>query len=298
MNITIQGALGSQVASGGTFTVSYPSGQSRGTLFGGVEHGLSIARERYTAPDGFAVTLGASNITITNNSGTTWPAGSEYILTIDAPGVRGVRDVRDENGKFPIARTTGARVTLVNLGSPIAADADGIAASQDVDVSVDPNALLNGALASGGRVVLDVPRNVVAAWTGTAVITVKGEDEYGKAMVESSASGTSFTGKKAFKVVTEVSFSADVTAATVGTGDVLGLPMFLPNGAFVLKELQDGAAATAGTIVAGVTAVQTATTGDVRGTYDPNAAADGSRVFQLLVALADPTYRGAKQYAG
>jgi hypothetical protein len=295
MNITIQGALGSQVANGGTFTVSYPAGHSRGSLFGGVEHGLSIMRERYTAPDGFTVTLGTSNITIANNSGTTWPAGSEYILTIDAPGVR---DVRDENGKFPIARTTGVRTILVNLGSPIAADADGISASQDVDVSEDPNALLDGALAAGGRVVLDVPRNVVAAWTGTAVVTVKGEDEYGKAMVESSASGTSFTGKKAFKVVTEVSFSADVTAATVGTGDVLGLPMFLPNSAFVLKELQDGAAASAGTIVAGVTAVQTATTGDVRGTYDPNAAADGSRVFQLLVALADPTYRGARQYAG
>ena len=48
-----------------------------------------------------------------------------------------------------------------------------------------------------------------------------------------------------------------------------------------------GAAPTAGTIVAGVTTAggSTATTGDVRGTYDPNAACDGSKVFELILAL-------------
>jgi hypothetical protein len=42
----------------------------------------------------------------------------------------------------------------------------------------------------------------------------------------------------------------------------------------------------------------TATTGDVRGTYDPNAAADGARVFELVVALMEPGDLGMPQFAG
>jgi len=139
----------------------------------------------------------------------------------------------------------------------------------------------------------------VAAWTGTAVLTVTGTDEFGNTVVESSASGTSMAGKKAFKTVTSVVPSANITSATVGTGDVLGLPAFLPGAGRVLAELEDGAAATAGTLVAGVrTTPATATTGDVRGTYDPNSAADGSKAFELVVALDDPSDKGVAQYAG
>ncbi len=87
-----------------------------------------------------------------------------------------------------------------------------------------------------------------------------------------------------------------MTGATVGTGDVIGLPVFLPGTGYVLRELQDGAAATAGTIVAGVTTKATATTGDVRGTYDPNAACDGAKAFQLLTFLGDPGFKGVAQF--
>src|SRR3546814_14774595 len=64
---------------------------------------------------------------------------------------------------------------------------------------------------------------------------------------------TAASGKKAFKTVTAIAVSATTTAAvTVGTGDVLGLPVYLPSSGAVLKELQDGASATAGTVVAGL----------------------------------------------
>jgi hypothetical protein len=157
---------------------------------------------------------------------------------------------------------------------------------------------INGALASGGVATFDVPRNVVGAWTGTAVMTVTGTDVYGETVVESSASGTSLTGKKAFKTVTAVSVSADVTAATVGSGDVLGLPVALPEKGLVVREMEDGAAPTAGTLVAAVRTTATATTGDVRGTYDPNSACDGAKAFQLLALLPNATDHGVDQYAG
>jgi hypothetical protein len=107
-------------------------------------------------------------------------------------------------------------------------------------------------------------------------------------------------GKKAFKTITDVSSSASITGLTVGTGDVLGLPVFVPGGGHVVAEMEDGANATAGTVVGGdlTAGGATATTGDVRGTYDPNSAADGGKVFQLMVALPDPGYIGVDQYAG
>lgn len=105
-------------------------------------------------------------------------------------------------------------------------------------------------------------------------------------------------GKKAFKTITSVVPSANITGATVGSGDVLGLPVYLGEAGDILAELEDGAAATAGTVVAGDDTDPTATTGDVRGTYDPNSAMDGATKIDLVCALPDPKYKGLSQYAG
>jgi hypothetical protein len=277
--------IASAVANAATATVAYPTGTDAGTFTGAVGHKMLLGNVLMHAPADFTLTFGTSNITITNAYGSTWAAGSRVYLELQTVGDTGIRGVN---------RTIPATLAYVNLGAPDTADADGVAASQSANGAFT----INGALASGGVATFDVPRNVVAAWTGTAVLTVTGTDEYGARVVESSASGTSMTGKKAFKTVTGVSSSAAVTAATVGTGDVLGLPFFLQEEAMVLKEVQDDAAATAGTLVAGVVTEPSATTGDVRGTYDPNAACDGAKSFRLVVAVPDPTYKGLTQYAG
>jgi hypothetical protein len=117
-------------------------------------------------------------------------------------------------------------------------------------------------------------------------------------VVESSASGTSLTGKKAFKTVTGITVSANVTGLTVGTAKVLGLPVFVAGAAEVIREIQDGAVATAGTLVVGDLTTATATTGDVRGTYAPNGTPNGSITFELLVALRSPEFTGNAQFAG
>src|SRR3546814_5681637 len=98
-----------------------------------------------------------------------------------------------------------------------------------------------------------VPRNVVitgAASVTSVTFTITGTDVFGDDLVETITGPTGATaasGKKAFKTVTAIAVSATTTAAvTVGTGDVLGLPVYLPSSGAVLKELQDGASATAG----------------------------------------------------
>jgi hypothetical protein len=190
----------------------------------------------------------------------------------------------------------------ITLGAPATAVANGFIASQDLTAAgvFSVNTTFAAAKAAASlNGIADVPRNVVAAWTGTAVLTVTGTDEYGAVVKESSASGTSLTGKKAFKTITGIAVSANVTGLTVGTGVVLGLPMFLPDAGDVMREIMDGAAATAGTVAAGVTtSPATATTGDVRGTYNPNSAPNGARVFELNVSLRDPSFTGVAQYAG
>jgi hypothetical protein len=191
-------------------------------------------------------------------------------------------------------------VVLLELGSPATADPDGICASQ----GITPPALglINGALASGGVATFDVPRNVVAAWTTTAVLTVTGTDVYGETLVESSASGTSFAGKKAFKTITQISVSVAVTAFTAGSGDVLGLPIRVAAGK-VMQWLENNLphVGTLGTFVAGDATTATATTGDVRGTYDPNTVMNGSVAVAALVVfnpLTKESLYGVAQFGG
>lgn len=403
------------IATSGTLTFSYPEGKNAGS-YAAYGHSATVRAlmvDLYKDEGDFSLSFGSSEITLTYNGSTTIPAGSEVVLQLNA---RGADDGQAPHDLVHVNRSSFAPVVRVDLGAPILADSDGICKSQSVSSGVE--ATIDGDRASNGVGVLDVPRNVVAAWTNAAVVTVTGTDEYGNTVIESSASGTGLTGKKAFKEVTSVVFSANVTGATVGFGDVLGLPFYIEKADQVLQELQDGVklaqpaamvalpfeieqtellAATAeqivspvagrisrlrgicqtaidtggavtvkvgstdvdglsitlvnsdaagtvysdtptaghasavvakgsqiqivpgsaidtagalngvveiqtsdldGTMVVGDQTTPSATTGDVRGTYDPAVACDGAKAFALLIAASDPTYKGVDQYDG
>jgi hypothetical protein len=217
--VTLQ--LASAVATNGTFTVSYPSGTTKGNFINGANHTMWAMQTNMKVGRDFTLSLGNTSATVTYIGTTTLPAGSTVIFGFDTTGA-GVLD------QPVILRSRDASLMMIELGSPILADADGACASQSV--AAGAAAVFDGALLSSeypGQIVFDVPRNVVGAWTTASVITFKGYDEYGNYMVEKSASGTSHTGSKAFKRLTEVSSSASITSATFGTGSKLGLPVFL-----------------------------------------------------------------------
>lgn len=285
--------LANDVAGSGTFTVNYPTGADSSTFEGGWAHKLNVNGATLAAPGEFTLTFGASNITVTLASTVSISGGVTVYLEVDE---RGIKKIAAPDADI-FAKTVPAEIRIVNLGAPDTADADGAVASQACTAVSGLATGINGALASDGVATFDVPRNVVAAWTGTAVLTVTGTDEYGAVVVESSASGTSLAGKKALKTVTGVSTSADITGLTVGTGDVLGLPFVVEGAGLVLSEMEDGAKATAGTVVPAVVTAATATTGDVRGTYDPNSAANGARTFELAVMVTNES-KGVPQFAG
>ncbi|CAK0773576.1 conserved hypothetical protein [uncultured Gammaproteobacteria bacterium] len=290
--VTASVVLSSAVATNGTFTVGYPAGVSGGMFKNGSGHRLIALGADLACPAGFTVSFGAALATVTYLGTTTLPIGTTVRVQFNTSG----GDTEFDRYLPGMLRTGFGQSIIVDLGTPVTATATGICTSQSISSGVA--ASLNGALASGGVVTLDVPRALVAAWTTTAILTITGTDEYGAAVVEKSASGTGHTGKKAFKTVTSIVPNASITGATVGTGDVLGLPVFLPSTAFVVKELEDDAAPTGGTLVAGVVTAPSGTTGDVRGSYDPNSACNNAKGFRLVLTLADPTNKGLTQYAG
>lgn len=173
-----------------------------------------------------------------------------------------------------------------DLGVIATAAANNIALSQ----SSIANALtLNGALAAAGVATLDVCRNVVAAWTATAIMTVTGTDYYGAPQTEVSASGTSFTGNKTFKTITAVTFNGAVTAATVGTGVKIGLPYLIGKNGIsdvLVDNLPDS---TYTTVVGDQTSPATSATGDVRGTVTFTTAPNSAHAYYINLRVYDRT---------
>jgi len=200
--------------------------------------------------------------------------------------------------------TRGRRFSLAHLHkqswtNPLAIDDNGI-----LTATAGPNATtitptLVGAYVAAGVATLAHPRNVIVTVTHNSSIVacngvVTGTDMYGKTITETwavTATGTSKTDgtAKAFKTVTSVTIIAatDASANTiiVGTGDVLGLEMVNVITSPV-KELEDGAAPTAGVLVAGSTSANV----DEYGTYDPNSALDGAKDFVIWYIVDDIQY--------
>lgn len=289
---TIQGVLATAVADGGTVAVSYPTGYTRGNFIPGVDHRMVVNQVELKSPNKITLSFGASAVTVTNKTGATWPAGSPYVLQLESPAENGQLA---KDGQTRLRNVTPIPVRYLDLGSPVATSATALRAAAVLGASA-ALVLLSYAL--------DVPRNLIITSAGDATgvtFVVAGKDAYGNAMSETitGANAGVAAGKKAFSTITSITNSGALASnISIGYGNVLGLPAFLPNAVHILKELQDGAAATAGTTVAGDQTYPSATTGDVRGTYVPNSAPDGTKAYGLLVALPDPGYLGADQFAG
>lgn len=154
--------------------------------------------------------------------------------------------------------------------------------------------------AAGVNVIqLDCPRAVsITIGAGTITdraVTVTGFDVYAQPMSEVIQTGTTqsttINGKKAFFQVASVTVANTVGGTlAVGTSDVLGSPVRITDAGYAARAGWAGALAEdAGTFVAAVTTTATTTSGDVRGTYVPSSAPNGTRrlVFGILLpALA------------
>lgn len=163
---------------------------------------------------------------------------------------------------------------------------------------------LDGTLASGPaggkKVIQDFSRNVVITVTHASAVValsgvITGKDAYGRDISEawSVTAGTTsktFTGKKGFKEITQVTIvaAADATAdtVTIGNGNVLALDVNNVVGVTggALKELSGGALVVTGVL----TAKSAVATDDPRGTYLPAAAPNGATTYDVVFVSDDP----------
>ena len=139
---------------------------------------------------------------------------------------------------------------------------------------------------------VDVGRNVTITSSGNdsaVTFTVTGFDGHGQRVVEeiTGANAGTAAGAKAFKVLESVvSSGAAAGNVSIGAGDVLGLPYAAVNARDVLFQYADDTEElSSSTLVLADTAAATATTGDVRGTLDPNTALDGSVEISLWMKV-------------
>ena len=183
---------------------------------------------------------------------------------------------------------------------PQALVANNIAASQTPAaagaVTLTAGTSVKSVVTNNGTVLqLDVPRAVsVTTGAGSPTarnFTVSGYDYYGQAMSEviasSGTASTAVNGKKAFYQISGITVSGGtVVAITIGTTDILGIPVRVTDAAYIARAgYNNTLAEDAGTFAAAATATATTTTGDVRGTYVPSAATDGIKRLVMGVLL-------------
>ena len=183
---------------------------------------------------------------------------------------------------------------------PQAASTSNIAATQTPaaagNLTLTAGAGVQRVVRADGVVVyqLDCPRAVAVSLVtgGTArAYTISGYDYYGQAMSEviTSVAAATTNGKKAFYQITSISGAGggSVTAVTVGTTQLIGLPVRVIDGGYLCHVGWNGGfALDTGTLAVAVTTAATTTTGDVRGTFSPSSAPDGIKRLVLGIMLA------------
>ncbi len=180
---------------------------------------------------------------------------------------------------------------------PQTVDAANIAASQTptgTSVTLTAGSSVKSVVRADGVTVLqlDCARaiSVTLAAGGTArAYTISGYDYYGQAMTEviTSVANATTNGKKAWYQITSITGAGGSTQAiTIGTTQLLGLPVRISDGSYLAHVGWNSAfAIDTGTLAVAVGTAATSTTGDVRGTFSPSSAPDGVKRLVLGILL-------------
>lgn len=248
--------------------------------------GQYITGSSVTANSYITANLGNNQYTLSQSStvgsATTMYAAGNALLGDPAPMSLGVGPL----GRVYVWDTIPQTLQSANIAASQTASAAG-------NLTLTAGTSATSVVKSNGTTViqLDVPRALTVNCSTTArAFTVSGYDYYGQAMTEVitvATAGTAVTGNKAFYQIASVSIAGSATACVVGTSDYLGLPVRAIDAGYVVSVgWANTLARDTGTFTAAATATATSTTGDVRGTYKPSSASNGSN--RLVMAIAVP----------
>lgn len=124
--VTTSVVLGSAVTDTGTVTVAYPSGTDQAFFTGAnaaANTGVAIINENDVYPEAASgvrinLTYGGSNITLTNNTGQTWPAGAVVRVQLGRAGIDRPGFQRAAGAIVPLTDSSGgtASNTIAAIG--------------------------------------------------------------------------------------------------------------------------------------------------------------------------------------
>jgi hypothetical protein len=175
-------------------------------------------------------------------------------------------------------------------------DINGETTVKFTDSSVD-EAVLLAATTTAAATDYTVDVDVVEAFGRTLLLTstdadgvvvIKGTDFLGQQMSQqvTFSTGAGAT-TKAFKHIHTISSSTNVGDVVIKAGTGYGLPFCAVE---LVREVVDGLASTEGALTAAVSTTPSVTTGDVRGTFNPNTAGDSAKdIMVTYVTTADLT---------
>jgi hypothetical protein len=274
--------------------IPYPSGKTEGYFFAGYNHTMSIDGAFFRCPRDFIISTSTDYLVLTWRGDTPIPSGTLLNIQMDAPG-----------GDFYLDQRTGVTVQnmvmcgtyLVNLGSPNASEPEWFVSSAEISASQSLK-LINQ--------IPDCPRNIMinsSKDNSHCTFTIEGEDVYARGMLEKIQGPSSETthGNKAFHKIHKITSSHPCNGKiSIGTGNRIGLPMYLPSPGFLMREMISGITHTTGTILCGEKLPPSAITGDCRGTYTPyeETMLNGKNSFYLMFALPNPGNIGMPDYTG
>lgn len=279
---------------GESIALPYPVGKNEGSFFGGANHTLGIEGKFFRSPKDFLVSAQPDRIQFTWVKKAPLPRGTLINLQLEEPGTEYYYDPRTG---VTVNNMVPAHHYLVNLAAPKDKNFEHYARNVQAGPRGDlPLAQMHP----------DTPRNVTISSTADdakLIFRVEGEDQYFRPMVEEiegPSEGVSY-GRKAFaKVFNVVAEGVCKGRISVGFGNRLGLPVYLPAPGLVMRVLLSGYEVHGGTVIPGETGLATARSGDRRGTYLPpkDITLDGAKSLQLLLCLPNPGNIGAPDFAG
>ncbi len=188
--------------------------------------------------------------------------------------------------------------------TPLASNATNVAVVQTINATTFALAAGTGTTQTTGPggvsiILFDTPRTVAMSGVANAAATrctIVGFDRVGGAMapmtevMSSPASANKTYGVKAFYAIQSITATSNTAQnVAIGTSDVLGLNEKLTalSDVVAINWANTLQTATTGLTVAS-TVTATASTGDVRGTYALQTAADGVRSLNLVYVVTDP----------
>jgi len=271
-------AAAANVVSGTAMTLVSTNSTSTGVSVGAscTNYNTGVAVTGLLMVDGFASFTGviaSSVLTVSSLTGTI-----SIGMTVSGTGVNtGTTIVNQLTGPAGGAGTYTVQGDDTASSTTMTAQATGTTAlaqpfGQSNTISLwNPQAMVSRAVSVTGS----------ASATG-GNITISGYDIYGVPMSEviaAPASATTVNGKKAFKYISSVvpAFT-DAHNYSIGTTDIYGFPLRSDNfGDVAINYNATGITANTGYTAAVTTSPATTSTGDVRGTYALQSAADASK---------------------